>query len=235
MTSKKDLANRSVIFENNTDVLFNKNINMNGAFTINSNLYTNYTNTSVYLPSATNVYIGATTTLQTTIQSTGAAPNGIIMMWSGTHTTIPTGWHICDGTTVTTSQGVITKPNLRGEFVLGRSTSYAVNSSAGAASLCLTVANIPAHTHVTNETSITPNHSHSIGMSAGGGQGQDITYINRAVVSSPPSTEVNTDYANHVHAYTTPPGGGVSTGTSVTPISLLPRCYALIYIIKLPA
>ena len=234
MTSKKDLANRSVIFENNTDVLFNKNINMNGAFTINSNLYTNYTNTSVYLPSATNVYIGATTTLQTTIQSTGAVPNGIIMMWSGTTATIPSGWHICDGTTVTTSQGVITKPNLRGEFVLGRSTSYAVNSSAGAASLSLTVENIPAHTHVTNETSITPNHMHDLGMSDGGGQGQDLTWLSSRVGSSP-GTEVNTDYANHVHAYTTPPGGGVSTGTSVTPISLLPRCYALIYIIKLPA
>jgi len=233
MASKKNLANISVIFENNTDVIFNKNININSAFTINSNLYTNYTDTSVYLPSATNVYIGVTTTLQTTIQSSGAVPNGIIMMWSGRNATIPAGWYICDGTIVATPQGNITTPNLRGEFVLGRSTSYAVNSSAGAASLSLTLANIPAHTHVTDVTSITPNHNHGISMSTGGGAGEDLLLINR-VTGSSPNTEINSTYANHVHTYTTPGGGGVSTGTAVTPISLLPRCYALVYIIKLP-
>jgi hypothetical protein len=37
-------------------------------------------------------------------------------------------------------------------------------------------------------------------------------------------------YANHTHTYTTPSGGGSAT---VTPISILPRHYSVIYIIKL--
>jgi microcystin-dependent protein len=150
------------------------------------------------------------------------------MMWSGTNTTIPSGWSICDGTTVSTSQGLITKPNLRGSFVLCASSSYAVNTTAGSTSISLQSTHIPAHTHVTDTTSITPDHTHIVYTRDG--SGDDLVWRGRQITNA--STSTSTAYENHVHTYTTPAGGGVST--AVTPISLLPRCYALVYIIKIP-
>lgn len=108
------------------------------------------------------------------------------------------------------------------------SSSYVVNTTAGSTSISLQSTHIPAHTHVTKTTSITPDHGHTVNTRDG--SGDDLVWRNRQVTY--PSTSTSTAYANHVHTYTTPLGGGVST--AVTPISLLPRCYALVYIIKIP-
>ena len=61
-------------------------------------------------------------------KSLGATtPVGGIILWSGADNAIPTGWAICDGTTV---NGQAT-PNLVNRFVVGASDTYAVNATGG--------------------------------------------------------------------------------------------------------
>lgn len=43
---------------------------------------------------------------------------GMILMWSGTILTIPTGWGLCDGTTYAGSPSIVS-PDLRDKFVIG--------------------------------------------------------------------------------------------------------------------
>jgi microcystin-dependent protein len=76
-------------------------------------------------------------------------PVGAILMWSGTITTIPAGWALCDGTNGT--------PNLRDKFVMGAgdtvSNTYAVGATGGSAD-----AVVVSHTHIVND----PGHNHKV-------------------------------------------------------------------------
>ena len=66
-------------------------------------------------------------------------PTGMIMMWSGAATAIPSGWALCTGSNGT--------PNLRDRFVVGAGGSYAPGDTGGAATVTLTVDQMPGHTH----------------------------------------------------------------------------------------
>lgn len=84
----------------------------------------------------------------------GFIPVGGIILWSGSIVSIPAGWALCDGTLGT--------PNLRDRFVVGAGTTYAVGANGGAATVTLTLAQIPSHTHGvgTLATDTEPAHSH---------------------------------------------------------------------------
>ena len=53
-------------------------------------------------------------------QSYSLVPRGIIVMWSGSIASIPQGWALCNGQTVTNSSGngTITTPNLTDRFII---------------------------------------------------------------------------------------------------------------------
>jgi microcystin-dependent protein len=70
----------------------------------------------------------------------------MIILWSGSIATIPTGWVLCDGTNST--------PNLRDRFVVGAGTTYAVNGTGGSAN-----ATLVSHTHTATVSD--PGHAHS--------------------------------------------------------------------------
>ena len=75
---------------------------------------------------------------------------GMIILWSGAANAIPSGFVLCDGNNNT--------PNLAGRFVVGYSASnsdYDVNDTGGSETVTLTTAQLPAHSHTTN------NHTHS--------------------------------------------------------------------------
>ena len=82
--------------------------------------------------------------------------SGMIIIWSGAEAAIPSGWVICDGNNST--------PNLRARFVMGggSGSGYSIGDTGGAASVTLTVNQIPSHSHTLNRgtsTSSTPNLS----------------------------------------------------------------------------
>jgi hypothetical protein len=71
---------------------------------------------------------------------------GMIMLWSGSSATIPSGWLLCDGTSST--------PDLRNRFVVGAGSTYAVGATGGSAD-----AVVVSHTHTATVTD--PGHSHT--------------------------------------------------------------------------
>ena len=83
--------------------------------------------------------------------ATGTIPIGGIIMWSGSITSIPAGWNLCDGTSGT--------PNLRDRFVVGAGSGYAVAATGGSAD-----AIVVSHKHSITD----PGHSHT--QSGGGTQ-----------------------------------------------------------------
>lgn len=71
-------------------------------------------------------------------------PAGVIVMWSGTASAIPSGWALCDGTNGT--------PDLRDRFVVGAGSTYAVGAKGGEATHTLTVDEMPKHGHRINSS-----------------------------------------------------------------------------------
>jgi len=66
-------------------------------------------------------------------------PTGVIMMWSGSIASVPSGWALCNGTNGT--------PNLVDRFIVGAGTTYAPGETGGANTITLSEAQIPAHNH----------------------------------------------------------------------------------------
>jgi microcystin-dependent protein len=83
-------------------------------------------------------------------------PTGVIVMWSGTIATIPTGWALCDGTN---------GPDLSDKFIMGAKAGTE-NTSGGSNSITLSSSNFPRHNHTvvgssTSTSSVSVTHRHS--------------------------------------------------------------------------
>lgn len=84
---------------------------------------------------------------------------GEVRLWSGSTGSIPTGWHLCDGTTGT--------PDLRDRFIVGAGGSYSVGLTGGINLVTLTTSNMPSHTHTVVDSGhlhgvVDPGHSHGV-------------------------------------------------------------------------
>lgn len=149
-------------------------------------------------------------------------PTGVILLWSGSVASIPTGWVLCNGQNNT--------PDLRNRFVVGAGDTYAVAATGGAATVTLDTTMIPAHTHVQNAHTHTQNaHNHGTttdgGTTVANGAGNAFATVtasgatgNVAVANG---TAVNQD-ATAVNQNT---GGGLAHENR-------PPYYALAYIMK---
>ena len=135
---------------------------------------------------------------------------GMIIIWSGSLGSIPSGWVLCDGTNAT--------PDLRDRFIAGAGNTYAVGAVGGSAD-AITV----THTHTATSVVTDPGHTHTndaiyfgtggIASSTGGSNLVVGATINSAVTG----VTVATTNAN--------------AGTSGTNANL-PPYYALAYIMK---
>lgn len=100
---------------------------------------------------------------------TGGLTSGMILMWSGAISAIPTGWVICDGNNST--------PDLSGRFVVHADAdsggTYNPDDTGGQD-------NMPAHTHTQSRS----NESASSGSSAGGDGTQTRTSENTGSTGS---------------------------------------------------
>jgi hypothetical protein len=166
---------------------------------------------------ATNTTQLATTAfVQTALAS--AFTSGMIMMWSGTIATIPTGWVLCNGSNST--------PDLRNRFVIGAhsdttgvayTTVTGSNTTSGGTKDAVNV----SHTHTATVTD--PGHTHTA-------QFQTTTGTNWGVSSDGVQIQVNTS------AQTGSKTTGITVANSTAGVSgtneNLPPYYALAYIMK---
>lgn len=156
-----------------------------------------------------------------------AFPSGGIIMWSGSIASIPTGWYLCDGLNGT--------PNLQDKFIVGAGSAYAVGATGGAATVTLSTAEIPSHTHSfsgSGTTSTTGAHTHTVSdQSPTGSVSADWDAPNGAV-SLPENTEIRTTSSAGDHSHTFSVSGTTGAAGSGGAHENRPPYYALAYIMK---
>lgn len=157
---------------------------------------------------------------------------GMIMLWSGSTGTIPSGWALCDGSSGT--------PDLRDRFVVGAGNTYAVDATGGSAD-----ATLPSHSHTASTSVATQTLGGTIKTrNGGGGRYADSVPVATTGVftfqnltgavgngwqgEGGGNSATITMNANHNHSASTSVN---SSGTSATNANL-PPYYALCYIMK---
>jgi hypothetical protein len=188
--------------------------------TTSTQTLTNKTLTSPVVSGGTinNTVIGGTTPANATVvnltvtgTTTGITtiPSGVIVMWSGSIASIPSGWYLCNGSNGT--------PDLRDRFIVGAGSTYAVAATGGSAD-----AVVVSHTHTASVTD--PGHYHTLIVPQNriGSGGTNSSY--RQIWEQ-------TGYGATDTALT-----GISVSNSTTGVSgtgaNLPPYYALAYIMK---
>jgi hypothetical protein len=150
--------------------------------------------------------------------------SGMIMMWSGTIATIPSGWLLCDGTSGT--------PDLRDKFVIG-----ARADDGGAAKTNVTGsytqtggskdAVVVSHSHTATSNTV-GDHAHSYTSPTDPATGSGTGGVGGGATQNFPSTNGATTTGAGSHSHTiTVSSAGVS-GTNAN----LPPYYALAFIMK---
>ena len=158
----------------------------------------------------------------------GGIPAGAILLWNGSAAAIPSGWHICDGTSGT--------PDLRDRFVVGAGSSYAVNATGGSAD-----ATLVSHSHTySGNTNSAGAHRHGLNANAGGslkvlgGETAKVAGISNSPTSESFATSygganITSEEGTHTHSFSGTTSANGSSGTGAN----LPPYYALCYIMKL--
>lgn len=151
--------------------------------------------------------------------ATSLVPSGVIMMWSGSVATIPTGFLLCDGTNGT--------PDLRSRFIVGAGSGYNPGDTGGADNVTLTTSQIPSHTH-DGTTSSAGDHSHTVTIKDAwqgntvDNNGGGFMYVGQ----NNTNTYTTSTAGAHTHTFTTSSTGGGASHENRPPY------YALAYIMK---
>jgi hypothetical protein len=138
---------------------------------------------------------------------------GMIILWSGLTSTVPTGWALCNGGNGT--------PNLTDKFIVGAGNAYGINQTGGYKD-----ATLVSHTH-TGSTGGAGGHSHTYLQPAGSSQFQQGGQIGGATATTGSSSTSTSSIGNHTHSVSISTNG--SSGTNKN----LPPYYALAYIMRL--
>ena len=183
------------------------------------------------ITTATPAITDNSTTVATTEFVRKILPRGIILMWSGSRTTVPAGWALCNGQNGT--------PDLRDRFVMSAGT-IVENTTGGANSATTTAGGDHNHTGTTGAHALTtdqiPSHSHNM-------------YYHRGTENTTGATDDNgllsissdTDAGYYTNTSVVQPTGGSKThshtiegsGSHQHTVSTIPSYYALCYIMKL--
>ena len=175
-------------------------VNQTSLNTLSSNTWRAATSSTLGLvrPDGTSVLINSG------VISIQAFYTGMIMMWSGSIATIPTGWALCNGSNGT--------PDLRNRFIVGAGSTYNPADTGGTSD-----AIVVSHTHTVTD----PGHFHLWG---GGG--------NMQAGSDNGGGSVNGGSSNYPTS-TTSTGISINTTGQSGTNQNLPPYYALAYIMKL--
>jgi len=142
------------------------------------------------------------TKLATTAFVRDIIPTGVIVMWSGSIASIPSGWLICDGSNNT--------PDLRNRFIVGAGSTYSVAGTGGSAD-----AIVVSHTHTITD----PGHNHTYTAHLNTAASGPISLNDRCPLQTNSTSTATTGISID------------STGSSGTNANL-PPYYALAYIMK---
>jgi hypothetical protein len=143
-------------------------------------------------------------------------PSGVIVMWSGLITNIPSGFVICDGNNGT--------PNLLAKFVEGVATAGTNPGSTGGATSKTTAGHTtPSHTLTVDEM---PSHTHPLGKYTTGGS-NEVVNVTSIVVSDTPTA------GSGIGVTATGGGGGHTHATTTDSIAdIRPPYYDIAFIMK---
>jgi len=188
-----------------------------GLTAANATNATNAVNVTGTIASGVTATTQAVSTDNTTVATTAFVrdiiPSGVILMWSGSIASIPSGWALCNGGSGT--------PDLRNRFIVGAGSAYGVGATGGNAD-----ATLVAHTHTgTTNTAGEHNHTTSTVMQCGGGCFSGVQPGGNGGAADSRVQILNA--GSHNHAFTTDSSGGSATNAN------LPPYYALAYIMKL--
>ena len=157
-----------------------------------------YTNSNITVGADGRVTAAASGSAATNI------PLGGIIMWYGASNAIPSGWSLCDGTTV---NGYAT-PNLKDKFVVGAGNSYAVNATGGSTTDTVTISGSDT-VNISGSDTITISGTTGGAQSGGGGypssgsNAHQHTFSGSATVNITASDTVNISGSDTVN--TVPP------------------------------
>lgn len=203
---------------------------------------TNASTAATAVSATTTSVTDASNNIATTQFVHSVIPTGVILMWSGTYNTIPTGWALCNGTNGT--------PNLVSKFVLGASDTVLANTTGGSTTSASTLETSGVHAHdtITGNTALTeaqmPAHNHLLPgddfLSVGDGiagwtarYAETVPYDARSITGSGVTgfmwrTSDTGSGASHAHEIT---ADGVHTHI-MNALPIMPPWYALCYIMK---
>lgn len=134
-------------------------------------------------------------------------PSGVIVIWSGSSASIPSGWYLCNGSNST--------PDLRDRFVVGAGSTYAVGNTGGSKD-----AIVVSHSHSASDS----GHQHTVTLGS----------INAFGTGSSGSRGVYSGTGSGTRDLSESASANISvstTGSSGTNANL-PPYYALCYIMK---
>ena len=141
-------------------------------------------------------------------------PAGVIVLWSGSIGSIPSGWVLCNGSNGT--------PDLRNRFIVGAGSTYAVDATGGSAD-----AIVVSHTHTATSVVTDPGHDHLLSGSSAG----IMTIPGSQALAGGSDRSFNTNTLEVATTGITVATTNASAGTSGTNANL-PPYYALCYIQK---
>ena len=155
--------------------------------------------------------------------SSESIPSGVICMWSGQSSNIPSGWALCNGQNGT--------PNLQDRFIVGAGNQYSVGATGGSATRTLSTSNMPAHTHIFNG-SVSLNNLYGIarnGVESGYGSvsGSGMALAWESVEYCTSREKIGVVGGNGSVS------GSITSSGSGASFSIMPPYYALCFIMKL--
>jgi hypothetical protein len=190
-------------------------------FTVGGNLSVTGTTTLTGTTAAPTVSASDDSTkIATTAFVRDIVPTGVIVMWSGSIASIPSGWLLCDGSNST--------PDLRNRFIVGAGSTYSVAGTGGSAD-----AIVVSHTHSFSGTTNTQSLTGTFVTSKPNGPASGIVSVTATgqaggADGSQSSGTQFTINASHSHTVSGTTGSEGSSGTNAN----LPPYYALAYIMK---
>ena len=148
-------------------------------------------------------------TLEATVAAINSVPAGVIVMWSGTIVTIPTGWVLCDGNNGT--------PNLTDKFIVGAKQDDSGTAKTNITGSLTQTGGTATHTHPSNTSTVLDANS------------ADYTAHNVYVVDSTSGLDGSAMYT----VIDTGTGRNYyPVRTGVSAVGTLPTYFSLAYIMK---